>query len=415
MHDRVDGATRRLTVVVPTEHGCIPVTELEVVAPFVVSRRTHCAATIVGPSNSPISITAASTTYIIDPAASEIPPRPTTTAGFTLAVFPRRSVPVGDVVSAAYLVATDRGRPTSNVDFHVTIDGASPRALRWIAPGVAEIDVAVFAWRPDVALTVQGGGRTASAKVPVDPGPPVDVTMDVPAVHAGEPFALVASVRTDTGVPLERRVRVVVAGCAMTNAMFRCPAGPKVATVELVIDGRWVPLDTRAFDVEPLAAPAVFEPEDLALGVALRGGRPLHGWAIGARLEGALAIAPRRAIVASAAWRYMHDGLARELPLASGPVLAEHEGSIAGGMTWRPWDAPVFGRAMGGLSFVHATLGGIAVADLGIRVSAEVAAGVMGDRYSVTLGIRGIRDLVVAGWRGDPMEAFAEVSYAFLE
>ncbi|MFN0251244.1 MAG: hypothetical protein ACKV2T_30495 [Kofleriaceae bacterium] len=365
--------------------------------------------------------------YTVGPLASELIPVPPSGGtpldppevedDLTLAVFPRRSVPVGSVVHAGHLVATKRGRPTSDVDLHVTIDGASPRALRWVAPGVAEIDIEVRTWQPEVTLTVDGGGTHTSTRVPVDAGPPVDIAIDPPTVHVDEPFALVARVHTSHGIPIDRdRARVVVPGCTAANAEFRCPEGPRIATVELEIDGRWVAVDERRFEVR--GAPTVPSRRSSAYGleIGFRGGYTLHAWSAGVRVEGQRALSARGSLVASAGWRYLRDTLTRESPLSSDPMLAEHEGVVAAGIVWRPsFIAPVFVRATGGLAFVYATLGGIGVADLGLRAVAEVAAGATSHRISFALGVRQSRDLVVAGWRGDPFEAFGEVSYAFFD
>ena len=200
VHDRVDRHTRELTLVVPNGDRCLPARDISIGTPFVVTTRGRCTISIAGPDAAPIVLTWANTLHVVDPDLE--PPIVVERGGPPLEIRPHRSVRVGATASAAYLIVRRNGLPTSDIELRVTVEGATPRALRWIAAGLAEVDVTVATWRPTIELAVHRDGTTTTALVPVDPGPPLDVELHAPPVIADQAAPLVATVKTVVGFPI---------------------------------------------------------------------------------------------------------------------------------------------------------------------------------------------------------------------
>jgi len=312
---------------------------------------------------------------------------------------------------------TKGGAPTSDVDLHVTVDGARPRALRWTAQGVAAIDLVVARWRPSIEVVVYHGSDVVRANIHVDPGLPTDVELVVPPVRDNEVFAVSPIVRTTEGVLVSPdRVRIDVPDCATESAGFRCStAGPRTAIVLVNIDGAWIPIDVRPFVVDAPRAEQDLSTINPLVELGVSGGRAIDGWTGGLRVGAARPLTPRTDLEVDLAWRYHRRTLASEMPISNDVGLAEHELSIAGGIRHAYPRWPITVRAVAGVAGVRSSIDGEPTMRLGIRALGIATCGYRipqrGAVIGIDLGARVATDLRSA-WPGAAAEIFVEVTIA---
>ena len=423
--DRIVDEQRSVVIVVRSGGSCTSPEDVLVAPPFELRALGRCVAELRGPLDEPPHVTVRGLPIDVDVPTGLAPaPTPTVstkeaTKGWTLDIVASSTMlPVGREAVAGYLLVTKGGAPTSDVDLHVTVDGARPRALRWIAPGVAAIDLVVARWRPSIEVVAYHGTDVVRADIHVDPGLPTDVELVVPPVRDNEVFAVSPIVRTTEGVLVSPdRVRIDVPDCATEGAGFLCPTvGPRTAIVLVNIDGAWIPIDVRRFhvDARPLVErdPTTINPL-VELGVS--GGRAIDGWMGGLRVGAARASTPRTDLEVDLAWRYHRRTLASEMPISNDLTLAEHELSIVGGIrhTYPRW--PVTVRAVAGVAGVRSSIDGEPTMRLGLRALGVATCGFRisqrGAAIGIDLGARVAKDLRSA-WPGAAAEIFVEVTLA---
>jgi len=175
---------------------------------------------------------------------------------------------------AAFLVVTDeQGRLSQNVPLRIVSERGSLRRLDWLAPGLAAVSLSTGGDDADtVDLSVSDHQRLlARADLPVAGGAPVRGELDLPSeVRALEPFDVRATIHTvdDTALP-PSHVRVLCPdGTSVPvddDSVGRCPGAPpslSTVSVQVIHDGRRVPLVTESIRVLPAPrpeAPAVVE------------------------------------------------------------------------------------------------------------------------------------------------------------
>jgi hypothetical protein len=172
--------------------------------------------------------------------------------------------------AAAILLAVDRrGRPSSAVPLTIASERGRLRSMSWLAPGVAEVRLAVESATPSVDLAVSFRGALLSElELPVATGWPVEVHIETPPqATAGAPIAVRLDARADDGSavpPSSLRLRcggVEIVPDASGAASFDCgaPAGsPPTALIVAgaLIDGRFVPLGASRVEVVPARSPS---------------------------------------------------------------------------------------------------------------------------------------------------------------
>ncbi len=437
LDDRVIERRRELSLVVALDGQCIPAAQIEVDPPFVGTVKTSCVVEIVGPPSEALSVHAAGERLpVLHAPVADAPPAPPRMASIGRAidlVGITAPVPVAREIVAAHLYMEKDGVPTSDVSLNITVEGGRPRALRWSSPGVAEIALLVPEWRPFVVVVAQrAGDPPIRTTVAVDPGPPRDVVVDVPVIHAAVPFEVAARISTTAGVQIAaERVRVQLPRCTRLAPMtFSCAVpGPTDLGVSVELEGIWIPLDHREVIIPPVAAVAVAVPVAVparmprgALGweVALRGGRASDGtWGGGASAFASYSLTRSITGLMGVGWRYQRATFAGMSPVDGRLALAEQELGLLVGARATPVPAlPWTVRLVLGPAYVHqrAALGGISDPSAGLRAVGIVTTGVHVhlDRYTigVDVGAHVAVDLVVPGWSRPAAELVAEVGVA---
>lgn len=184
------------------------------------------------------------------------------------------AVPAGGAPrTAAFVVVADRmGRLSTHVPLQITSRLGHLRALQWITPGVAAVELSADPGTDSVDLEVQAPGRLQPirAQIPVIASWPIAASLEIDGKPTrGKPLLVSTRVRDLQGNPLPAdRVRVrcgaeveqPVAEPDSGRLSARCTpteAGPLQIAAQALIDGRPVPLASRTVQVHPPPAPPV--------------------------------------------------------------------------------------------------------------------------------------------------------------
>jgi hypothetical protein len=390
LHDRVVNDVRELTIALERDGRCVPAQAIDVAAPFAGSAVTTCIATLVGPAiATPVaSLEAVAIPLPPPPVASRPATKPGAGDGCEL-VPATAAIPVGRDVVAAWLFVTLEGKPTSDVELNVNADGARTRALRWLAPGIAAIEVEATAWQPTVDIVATpASGPAAHLQLPVDRGAPSNIDVEVEPAVAGRSFAVRPRVTTSDGVELpDDQLRVEVDGCtAEDERAFRCAvAGRHALAVALAGDTGWVPIDERSIDVAAPAIVAATTPlprapaPDLAWRAALLGGVTTNGAPRGG--VAAAASLPIRGVVygyAQLSWQAGDERFSGRAPVDDRLDVAEQQVTLdIGGRVSRAWHIPCDVHLAVGAAIVRqrATIDAAATSSLGVAPRATVGVG----------------------------------------
>ncbi len=430
LEDRLIDGYRSVSVVVEREGACVPPEQLEVAAPFARTAKTACVAELLGPRDATPQIRVGGELVATTLGAASTPVAPTAHRvgghGRTIELEPVPLVPIEHVAVGAYLFVSNDGQPTNDVELNVVAEGASPRALDWIEPGVARIELVVPTWRPSITLIVQhGSDAPVRAEIAVDAGPPTVVTVNHPPIIANAEFSLDATVTTTGGasVPAEH-VRVDAVGCARHASGFVCAsAGALEIVVAVEVAGEWIPIDVETSHVAPeVVRVVVVVPKQVEEAVPLRWELGLRGGvdADGSMHGGALAFAARSLSPAitgllGIGWEYQHARFAGLAPVTSDldvseqqfAVLAGGRYELAHGLSVRAAIGPALVRqhdVVGGMSAMSNGLRGLAILTGGARTGTERLS------IGVDAGVQAAVDLAATTWPRSATELVLEVT-----
>jgi hypothetical protein len=434
-----EASRRVVTIVVERGGACVAADQLQVAPPYVATIAGPCALTLGGPVAAAPMVTLDGVALPLPeaPVVVVAPPPPSpasTSASPAWTVTPARAIAVGEVTTAAELRVVANGKPTSKVDLNVRADGARVRALRWLRPGLAAIDVLVPTWTPNIELVIQHrGGAETHTVIAVDPGPPIDAAVRFGPARAGRAFAVAATVATASGARVEPdRTRIAAPGCVVADARLTCARpGPTRVVVSVELGGVWVPIATARVEVAPplpVPPPPVPPPPPPAPPTRAR-----LGWEIAARSAGAsdgvwsagliggavLPVAPRLAASVGLGWQFGRARLAPVAPVTDALTLSEHQlelrvGVVARLRTDRRWSmrfaaGPIVVRQRGAMM-----AGGWVGTGLRVQALAAVGARVgLGAReLSIEVGARVAADVIAPAWSRPDRQAFLEVGLA---
>lgn len=428
-------AQLRLTVTVAAGDACVEIGRLAAIPPWTLQAVSTCVAELTGPAGAPRQISVDGATLAVPAAAPASPAAPPGTAAQatsaaslspTLHLRAGGTLPVGLVVVGARLDVREAGLPRSDVELTVQAEGGRLRALRWVAPGQAEVDVLVEQWSPRLAISVAMPGQAPlTVEASIAAGPPAHATLAVPArLGAGALAPLGVVVTTRHGQPVAAdRVAVRAPGCVVEAGQVRCDRPGRFAlTTWALVDATWAPIDQREVVVEaptppPAPAPTV---SWLASGWSAAGASQ-QGWRVGVLAAAQVALGAGWDGQLGLGWGMGQASFAPTMPVAVGLAVDEQEFALRAGArrTWRtrtsvPWTiaattAPVLVRQRG-------ALGADDDRSLGVRAVATATVGaqltVASRRVWIDGGARAALDVVAPRWGPGSLAWFVEVSVA---
>lgn len=331
------------------------------------------------------------------------------------------AIAVGIPTIAAVIRVWDHGQPSSHVEINITSKTARLRALDWLSPGVATVELEIPTYVPvaDLSVVVPEGGK--QVELAVDPGPPTELQITPPThVVQAQRFELSASVHTTSGTRVDAaRVRVVPLDRCVANLAngFSCgEVGLARFVVRVRDDDASIPIDVITLEVAPppKLAPVVERRRDSWWSAAAR----LSGGELG--LGGGVAASAglergRGGIAGTLSWTVHRDTFSALQPVTSSIDLTVHEvAAIASIATAR---RAFFGRVGVGPALVieRAAIDAAMSGSLAFVGVAQVA---VGRRFSFSrqfvdleLGAQVHADLVGERWVCSAASLFAGVSF----
>lgn len=451
LDDTHDRAMRELLVSVETAaNGCASSAAVEAESAAVhVERVTGCLVRLTGPRTETFALRVEGAVLAVPDDTPDLDPVALADASDRVAstdlvrVLPAPiSLRVGRVGVAAVVIArAASGQRSSNVRLHVGCEGGQPRALTWVAPGVATVEVFVPGYVPEVAVVVSGPAGETRVRVPVFAGAPTSVQLTAPATVArGEDFPVRIEASTELGtevVPSRLSVRAL-GGCALSGdaaaPTVSCGRTADETIVALVRMGDdWVPLDVAVVRVVGAAAhaarpraaigiappPATASPPFVWL-VSLRGA--VDGWGA---LGGGAGVGVSRPVLSFLAvdgrlgWSLLRGDLAAAPPNTSSLTMSRHEIDATVGATamWRNGGFGLAGRlGVGASLFVE--VGHVGDRDFDLVGWSLIGVAAAGPRIrvgeydlGVDLGLRLAGDVSPIAWGRPVYEVFAEVVF----